>query len=396
MIPGIDPTLAEAWLHGWSEVVFRIPVLGFPIRWYGLSYLAGFLVAWLVLKRLARRGLIMIPESRVSDAIVLLVAGVIVGGRLGYCVFYQPSLLISFDAGFPFWGLLRTTEGGMASHGGMIGVVLACWWISRGFKDESGVRVGSCPVLHVADSIALVAPFGLFFGRVANFVNGELLGRIVTPAASGEAAPWWSVRYPQEVVNRTEEWLANTTPAQQGEVLALLEEFEPVAPGADVVFRERFALLLERFQTGSSEVRAVIGARLEPLINARAPSQLLQAAAEGLAVGVVLWLVAMKPRRAGVIGAWFLMVYGVGRIATEFVRLPDTHFAEGAERLLGLSRGQWLSAAMVLVGAGLLAFVTRRASETYLGWRSGSSALASGAEASEAVGEPEAERDQAG
>jgi len=181
------------WLHDLSPFVFRLPN-GFGPRWYGLSYLAGFLIGWLVLKRLARRGLIAIPEHRVADAIMLVVLGVVVGGRLGYCLVYRPGLFIDFSTetvlglDLPVWGVLKIWDGGMASHGGMAGVIVAAWRISRGFKAETEdgaiITEGRCPPLHVLDALALVAPFGLLLGRIANFINGELLGRVV--AGPGE------------------------------------------------------------------------------------------------------------------------------------------------------------------------------------------------------------------
>src|SRR5690606_35147279 len=86
-------------------------------------------------------------------------------------------------------------------HGGMIGVIVAAWWISRGFRsaDHAG-RVGRCPPTHVMDLCALIGCFGIALGRLANFINGELLGRIVAPA--GAPAPWWAVRFPQEILER--------------------------------------------------------------------------------------------------------------------------------------------------------------------------------------------------
>ncbi|HHN78550.1 MAG TPA: prolipoprotein diacylglyceryl transferase, partial [Phycisphaerales bacterium] len=118
-------TLA-AWLHDLNPFVVRFTET-FGIRWYAISYILGAVIAGLMMHRMAKKGLIRIPPDRVFDAIILLALGMIVGGRLGYILIYQPSLLWSFEPTFPFWGLLMINRGGMASHGGMIGVIIAAW-----------------------------------------------------------------------------------------------------------------------------------------------------------------------------------------------------------------------------------------------------------------------------
>lgn len=370
-------TLA-AWLHDIDPYAIRITDAF--LRWYPVSYLTGFVLGWLMLRWLAGRGLILLSRPFLVDAMLLLGIGVIVGGRLGYVLFYQPSLLWTFEGGFPFWGLLMINRGGMASHGGMIGVVLACWRISRGFKDDQGRVHGACPVMHVFDAVVMVAPVGLMLGRLANFVNGELLGKIV--ARPGEAGPWWAVRFPQEHLTRH---AAELTVGQQEALARLaLEHALPNDPEGDR-FELAYGRILEKLQAGNAE----IAERLEPLVSARHPTQLYQAAAEGLLTLAVVWFVWRKPRVAGVASAWFLITYGVGRVVTELWRLPDDHFGPRvneagvevassiltAARPLGLSRGQWLSVAMVAAGVGLLVWVTRRAkggeAEKFGGWLSG-------------------------
>ncbi len=329
--------MIAAWFHDLSP--FVIP--GLPIRWYGVSYMLGFAVAWFLLLRLAKRDATLIRHERVDALVMAVVVGVIVGGRLGYVLFYQPSLLWTFLDGIPWWGVLAINEGGMASHGGMIGVILACLWFARREK---------IPFLHIGDCAALLAPFGLLFGRLANFVNGELLGVVV--AKPGEAAPWWSVKYPQELAERP-------TPVQTDQVAEIV-----AARG--LTFDDSYAAamwVVDQVQRGNAEVRAAV----EPILSARAPSQLFQGFMEGLVLLIVLWWVWRVPRRPGVVGAWFLMVYGAGRIVTEFWRLPDGHLA--VARPLGLSRGQWLSAAMVVAGVGLLWWVVKRSKrEAVGGW----------------------------
>ncbi|MAO21117.1 MAG: hypothetical protein CMJ25_10240, partial [Phycisphaerae bacterium] len=180
------------WFHDLSPFAFRISG-GFGIRWYGLSYAMGFLAGFLLLRMLAKRGATEIPLSRAADVIMYFILGVLIGGRLFYVIGYEPKLLGLID-GAPWWGVLAINRGGMASHGGIVGVALACWRVSRGFKEETGRIIGRTSPLCVLDTAAMITPLGLLFGRLANFVNAELLGAVV--AKPGEHAPWWAVRYP--------------------------------------------------------------------------------------------------------------------------------------------------------------------------------------------------------
>ena len=340
-----------AWLHDLSPFLWRISG-DFGLRWYGLSYIAGFALGYVLLRFLAKRGATPLPAERVFDAIVLLALSAVIGGRVGYAILYQPSLLWGFSGDFPFWSMLALTQGGMSSHGGMLGVLCACWRLTRGFAFEDGSRSPKMPLLHTMDLAALLAPPGLLLGRLANFVNGELLGKPV--AAPGEPGPWWSVRFPQEVVSDH----APELTAEQLERLMLL--VDRVAPG--VPFGDGYKRLMERVQAGNAE----LAAELAPLLSARHPSQLYQAAVEGLVVGGLVWLVACKPRRPGVISAAFLMSYGVLRILTEVYRLPDGHLA--VERIAGLSRGQWYSVVMILAGVLVLLWIRAKPSEPMGGW----------------------------
>ncbi|MDI9409538.1 MAG: prolipoprotein diacylglyceryl transferase [Candidatus Pacebacteria bacterium] len=141
----------------------------FAIRWYALAYIAGILLGWFYAVRLSRRSPLLVPRASLDDFVLYAVLGVIIGGRLGYVVFYQPEYFIVHPmAIFQLW------QGGMSFHGGMLGVVLAIVVFAWRRK---------IPILAFGDVIAAVAPIGLFLGRVANFVNGELWGRTST-------APW--------------------------------------------------------------------------------------------------------------------------------------------------------------------------------------------------------------
>ncbi|MFM9958349.1 MAG: prolipoprotein diacylglyceryl transferase [Phycisphaerales bacterium] len=350
-------TLLAAYFHDLSPFAVRFTE-AFGVRWYGLSYVLGFLIAWYVLTRLAKRRAILLSPEHVSDLMLAVIVGTIVGGRLGYVLFYRPDLLLEFTSRFPFWGLLDIMHGGMASHGGIVCIILACWWTARRVRTEGGA---TAPPLHVMDCISLVAPFGIFLGRLANFINGELLGRIVVhPAdAAGGAAqlPWWGVRYPQELLERSSE--ARLDETQQIELESLLLPYsQPIEN--DLTFAAGRAI--EEIQRGDHELARA----LEPLISVRHPSQLYQAFAEGVCLIVLLWALWRIPKKPGVITAWFLIAYGVGRVITEFWRLPDAHLA--VQRVVGLSRGQWLSVLMVVAGAALLWWVSKRTAAAVGGW----------------------------
>lgn len=338
-----------SWLHDLSPFAVKFTdALG--LRWYGLSYAAGFLVAYLLMRTLAARGLILIPKDHVADAMTWLILGVVVGGRVGYALFYEPHLFVMFSKDFPWWGMLALNKGGMASHGGIIGVIIASWWISRGFKNEHGQVVGRSSVLHVLDVMAVAAPPGLFFGRIANFINGELLGKIVT--MPGETGPWWAVKFPQEIFSKPMNLGGHAPPLSSAQADALEALVHRNSLPHDS-FESGYQRVLDLLQRGNGETSRRIAGELAPLISSRHPSQLYQAAAEGLFLWLALMWIWRKPRIQGLIGAWFLIIYGVLRVVTEFWRLPDAQLA--VQRVLGLSRGQWLSVLMVLAGFGLMA-----------------------------------------
>ncbi len=358
------PTLAT-YFHDLSGVV--LPISGdFAIRWYGLSYVTGFLAAWTIWFWLSKRKLTPIPSYRVMDAVMLVILGTLLGGRLGYALVYDPKLIISVHNTFPFWDLLAINKGGMASHGGMIGLTIAAWFVARGFKPQTpgadlSIREGSSSTLHVMDLIAFVSPFGIFLGRCANFVNGELLGAII--AKPGQPAPWYAVRFPHELLG----WLGpnlreahSHTPDLTFEQATSLDKLVASVQATN----EPWADALRRIVASAAKYKD----QLEPLLSARHPSQLYQALAEGLILGLITWWIWAKPRKPGVVVAWWLIIYGLLRIVTEFWRLPDPQFSEG--RPLGLSRGQWLSAAMVAIGIGLLIYASRRAQAKIGGWLS--------------------------
>lgn len=337
-------TLA-AWMHTLDPFALRISH-DVGVRWYGLAYVAGFFVAWLLLRTLARRRLILLSPEQATDALFAVVLGTLIGGRLGYVLIYDVALLWTFFPSPPWWGLLAINRGGMSSHGGMAGIAVACLWTAR------RARV---PGLHVMDCFALTAPFGILFGRLANFVNGELLGRVV--AMPGEPAPRWAVKFPQELL---EGHAPPLTPEQDQRLTDLL--LRVAMPGD--LRSDAVRTLIDDVQSGAAD----LARELEPLLSARHPSQIYQALAEGVVVGAALWIVWARPRKPGVVTGCFFLVYGVGRIVTEFWRLPDAHLR--VQRPGGLSYGQWLSVAMLLVGAAILWRAMKSAQQPVGGWLS--------------------------
>lgn len=148
--PAFDPVLIE---------------LGpFVIRWYALAYIAGLLGGWQLLKRLVQRPGWTLTAEHIDDLLFYATLGVILGGRLGFVLFYHPVYYLTHPL-----QILFVWQGGMSFHGGLIGVITAAWIFAR--------RHG-LPALEVGDAVAVVAPIGLFFGRLANFINAELWGRV--------------------------------------------------------------------------------------------------------------------------------------------------------------------------------------------------------------------------
>ncbi len=143
-----------------------IDIFGFSVHWYGLLYLAGFLLGFVIAQRLQKYRGIHWSSDEWSDVLTAIVLGVIVGGRLGYVLFYAPSL---------FWldplEIFKVWHGGMASHGGFIGVVLAVLWLRRKYRFD---------LLAFTDVIVVPIALGLALGRLGNFLNGELYGSITT------------------------------------------------------------------------------------------------------------------------------------------------------------------------------------------------------------------------
>ena len=361
------PSLA-AIVHSLGPFAVKFPD-GWPIagiRWYGLSYLAGFFVGFLLVRRVLQVGRSTLVPEQAGDLAVSIAMGVVLGGRIGYVLFYKPSLLTHFSSHAPFWGALAINEGGMASHGGMIGGVIALWWFARTAPrvvappatstSTSTTPTNAPPAIrgghdwaHLGDLFAFGAPLGLFFGRLANFVNAELLGR---PADS--TLPW-AVKFPQEMY----QWDAAKLTEAQVKLLPLMPD-SVASPDGDWI-----AWAIARVQAHDPQVSEI----LLPMITTRHPSQLYEALLEGVVIMVVLLIVWAKPRKPGVIGAIFCTTYGLVRIIAEFFREPDAHLRNAEFAALNITRGQWLSAILLILGVVLWWTFSRRDTRPMGGWR---------------------------
>ncbi len=328
-------TTLAAWLHDLDPYFIELWPGG-PIRWYGLAYLAGFLAAYLLIRRVVRKGISPVKPDRVGDLVIAGAFGVVIGGRVGYALFYQPVLFISFSEHFPFWDLLAINKGGMASHGGMLGLMIAIAWHARRHH---------LPWLHLMDLTAFTMPVGIFFGRVANFVNGELLGR---PCAADFPL---AVKFPQEI---DQLWI----PEQYDQLMQQLGSLVP--PKVDVA-----AWVVRQVQEGNEAVIRIV----EPLLTPRHPSQLYQATLEGLMLLLILAVYWRKPRKPGLVFAVFGIGYCLVRIVGESFRLPDTHIENQEFALWHITRGQLLSGAFLLIGVTIVTVSLVNKAAPLGGWR---------------------------
>ena len=156
LFPQIDPVIVQ--------------IGPFGIRWYAIAYIAGLVLGWRLMRRLVTMPPAVASSLQVDDFLTWATLGVVLGGRLGYVLFYQPAVFIAEPL-----RILQVWTGGMSFHGGMLGVTIATVWFCRR---------NAIPLLGFTDRLAVVVPIGLCFGRLANFINGELWGR---PAP---AVPW--------------------------------------------------------------------------------------------------------------------------------------------------------------------------------------------------------------
>jgi phosphatidylglycerol:prolipoprotein diacylglycerol transferase len=237
--------------------------------------------------------------------------GVMVGGRLGYVFFYRPEMLRD-----PL-SILRVWEGGMSSHGGIIGIVIFTLIYSRRHN---------LPWTNPGDSLCVAAPIGLFLGRCANFINGELYGRVTSVP--------WAVQFPKEL-------LEPGNSAELDRAVAACQQVDPSLT-ADT--------MIEAVRT-NPQVADILRGILPP----RHPSQLYEALLEGAVLFVILWIVRTRFRTPnGFITGLFLVVYSVFRVIVENFREPDAP-------LIGMfTRGQFFSFFLIAIGIGFIVVAKQR------------------------------------
>lgn len=320
------------YVHDLSPIIFKVGDF-FALRWYGFAYVLGFILGYLLLKSLSKRGLWCLPADKVGDFVTYAaVFGVMLGGRLGYILFYY--LRSSSKTGF--WDdplvIFRVWEGGMSSHGGLIGLILFSLFYSWKHKVS---WVG------LLDGLSIAAPIGIFFGRVANFINGELYGRV----AQGVS---WAMKFPMEMWDNPS--IAYKTLVHLHEKGSSLVPEYPINIDSSSINR----------LIGANRVSPEVTEALSLYLPARHPSQLYEAFAEGLLLFVVLYGIRLFCRKApeGVFSGLFCILYGAGRIVVECYREPD------APLVGAMTTGQFLSLFLFAIGAVLLCYAWKKRSQT--------------------------------
>jgi phosphatidylglycerol:prolipoprotein diacylglycerol transferase len=294
------------YLHDLDPFMFRLWDNVGP-RWYGMAYVLAFACGFWLLRVLAKRGYTQLRPEQVGDFITwAALFGVMLGGRLGYVLFYKPEMLRA-----PI-SILRVWEGGMSSHGGMLGLIAFTYWYAWRHK-FSWTNLG--------DNLVVVAPIGLFFGRCANFINGELYGRLTNAR--------WAVLFPKELLE----------PQNAAEAERAVTAAQAIAPGLttpDAIVSQLHTL---------PQLREAV----RPILTPRHPSQIYEAALEGILLFAILWLVRTRTRPAdGILTGVFFVCYAVFRIVVEYFREPD------AALIAGFTRGQFFSFFLIAIG---LAFI---------------------------------------
>lgn len=281
------------YVHAIDPVALPLPFWPHAVHWYGIMYLLAFLTAWWLGRRRLRAGFLPgVSEQAFGDLMFYGMLGVVLGGRLGYVLFYSFGDLLRDPL-----LLLRIKEGGMSFHGGLLGVMAAVLWWSRAQGRQ---------LFDTLDFVAPLVPIGLGFGRIGNWIGGELWGRTTDVP--------WAVVFPASL----------PAPYSAMDIEAL-------------------------------RAAAASGA-LDGL--ARHPSQLYQAGLEGVVMAAALLWFSRAPRRRFAVSGLFALLYGLFRFLVEFVREPDAHL--GYLAWGWLTMGQLLS--LPLVGVGLLLlWLSRRA-----------------------------------
>lgn len=294
------------YLHNLNPFIFHVTETFGP-RWYGLAYVMAFICGYALLLWLSKKGYADIHQAQVGDFITwAALFGVMIGGRLGYVFFYKPEMLRH-----PL-SILKVWEGGMSAHGGMIGLVLFTFYYARKYKISWR---------NLADNLGVVAPIGLFFGRCANFINGELYGRATTVP--------WAVQFPKELTDSNNSDLAERA-------VALCRQVDPLITSPEEILHALPA---------NPKIEEVLRTVLTP----RHPSQLYEALLEGVVLFTILWFVRTRTRQPnGVLAGLFLCIYALLRIVVETFREPDAS-------LIGpFTHGQFLSFFLIAIGLGFI------------------------------------------
>lgn len=291
----LPPTQQHYWVDNLDPWIMHFSG-NFGIRWYGLSYAAGILVAAWLFSRWARQGRLPVPVDQVGVLVTYAATGVLVGGRLGYCVFYNAQEVIRHPLEiFAVW------HGGMASHGGILGLVAALWRFARRHRIDP---------LQLLDAAAAVGPLGIAFGRIANFINGELYGHASTVP--------WAVQFPQEIYAPTNGIMDPQVDAQLPTVVSHLYPFATFSDGMD--------LLVKNLQNHQAAALDAVRTILPP----RHPSQLYEALLEGVLLFAICYTIGRLWRKDGMASGAFLTFYPVMRIIGEQFRVGDQSVAAGS------------------------------------------------------------------
>ncbi len=292
------------YVHDLSPLIFRLWDNVGP-RWYGLAYVLAFASSYALFRMLARRGYADLPLAKVGDFITgAALFGVLLGGRLGYVFFYKPEMLRE-----PL-SILRVWEGGMSSHGGILGVLAFTFYYARRQKISW---------LNLGDNLVVTVPLGLFFGRCANFINGELFGRATNVS--------WAMQFPKELLDH---------PDEAGRAVATCSQIDPSLTSAEAVV----AAVRHNRQVKDA---------LRSILLPRHPSQLYEAFCEGVILFTILWFLRTRTREPnGMLTGLFFICYAIFRIVIENFREPD------ASLIAGVTRGQFFSFFLIAIGVAFV------------------------------------------
>jgi phosphatidylglycerol---prolipoprotein diacylglyceryl transferase len=351
------------YIHDLNPFIFRFTDTFGP-RWYGMAYLLGFLAAYILLVRLAKQGLLRMPQDRVADMVLhCCIFGVLLGGRLGYVLFYDlptalheglTPLLWKFSANFPYWGVLEVWQGGMSAHGGIVVTCIAVYIFARRNKYSFA---------NLADASCMVVPLGLLFGRIANFINGELYGDPTTVS--------WAVKFPTEITSPTNGKIYDDLAVKvQDQVIPVVNNF--IEQQTQIVDKlkdshqlvELIQRLLPMPGVASDKYAAMSTFAKDTLgevLPARHPSQLYEGFLEGLVLFVICWLIGRYWRRQGMAAGAFLVLYPVMRTIGELFRVGDTPINVGG---VLLSRGILYSIPVFFFGVGYCFYWLRQPTPT--------------------------------